>query len=141
MDLKDIKILIVDDVRSMRAMMKSSFKDLGFSDFIESKDGFEAIKILEKFKSIGNSFGGIALIVADWNMPVKNGLDLLKDVRHSKDLGDIPFLMITAESDKSKILEAVRFGVSEYIVKPFDTNTIKKKLENIFQEKIKAKAY
>lgn len=135
MPLKDIKILIVEDMKTMRGMIRSSFKDIGFKNFIETKDGMEALETLKQYKGIGQNFAGIGLVVADWNMPHKNGLELLKEMRSDDDLRDIPFLMITAESDKAAILEAVRAGVNEYIVKPFDTNTIKKKLENIFQEK------
>lgn len=123
MDL-NMKVLIVDDFSTMRKIVRNIIKQLGFKNIIEADDGKSAVKELKK--------GKVDLILCDWNMPEMSGIDLLKTVRSDDELKDTPFVMITAEAQKDNILEAVKEGVSNYIVKPFTAETISEKLTKIF---------
>lgn len=121
---RDIPILVVDDFATMRRIVKTCLKQLGFANLTEAPDGQEA---LNKLKG-----GEFQLIVSDWNMPNMMGIDLLKAVRADENLQSIPFLMVTAEAQKEHILEAAKAGVSNYIIKPFDSDTLRSKLEAVF---------
>ncbi len=124
----EIQILVVDDFPTMRKIVKGVLKQLGYSNVTEAEDGSQASKILETNNQI-------EFIVSDWNMPHMTGIELLKWVRSSKEerIKNIPFLMITAEADKAFIIEAVKSGVNNYIVKPFNAATMKEKIEKIFK--------
>ena len=119
-----IKVLVVDDMSTMRRIVKNVLKQIGFSDMVEAENGQEALRKL-KVDDIG-------LIVSDWNMPVMQGIELLREVRADVELKHIPFLMVTAEAQKENIIEAVQPGVSNYVVKPFTPEALKGKLEKIF---------
>jgi two-component system chemotaxis response regulator CheY len=119
-----MKVLVVDDFATMRRIVKGVLKQLGFSNIIEAEDGNAALGELRKEK-----FG---LIVSDWNMPNMSGLDLLKAVRGDATLKTIPFIMVTAEGQKENVIEAVKAGVSNYIVKPFTPETFGEKLQKVF---------
>ncbi len=123
MDLS-MKILVVDDFATMRRIMKNILKQIGFSNIIEADDGTTAIEELKKTS--------IDLIISDWNMPKMTGIDLLKKVRSTDGLKDIPFLMVTAEAQKQNVIDAVQAGVTNYVVKPFTAEAISEKLEKIF---------
>lgn len=123
---RDIKILIVDDFTTMRKIVRSLFERMGFHKIAEAEDGVDA---LIKLKSTN-----FDLIVSDWNMPNMMGLDLLKAVRADDQLKKIPFLMITAESQKENVVHAVQAGVSNYVVKPFNQEVIENKLFQIFKD-------
>ena len=120
-----IKILIVDDFSTMRRIMKTILKDLGFKNFVEADDGSTAWAILEKQQ--------MDLIIADWNMPKLTGLELLEKVRASDHHKDVPFLMVTAEAQKEQVINAIQSGVSNYAVKPFTADIILGKLEKIIK--------
>jgi two-component system chemotaxis response regulator CheY len=119
-----IKVLIVDDFATMRRIVKGVLKQLGFNNIIEAEDGNAALEELKKEK--------IGLIVSDWNMPNMSGLDLLKAVRANDQFKGIPFIMVTAEGQKENVIEAVKSGVSNYIIKPFTPETFNEKLQKIF---------
>ena len=119
-----MKVLVVDDFATMRRIVKGVLKQLGFNDIVEAEDGDLAFEELKKEK-----FG---LIVSDWNMPNMTGLDLLKAVRSDESLKGIPFIMGTAEGQKENVVEAVKAGVSNYIVKPFTPETFGEKLAKVF---------
>jgi len=119
-----MKVLVVDDFATMRRIVKGVLKQLGFSDIIEAEDGSLALEELKKEK--------VGLIVSDWNMPNMTGLDLLKAVRGDDSLKSIPFIMVTAEGQKENVVEAVKCGVSNYIVKPFTPETFNEKLQKVF---------
>jgi two-component system chemotaxis response regulator CheY len=118
-----IKVLVVDDFATMRRIVKGVLKQLGFGNIIEAEDGGAALNELKKEK--------IGLIVSDWNMPNMSGLELLKAVRGDADLKAIPFIMVTAEGQKENVIEAVKSGVSNYIVKPFTPETFGEKLQKV----------
>lgn len=117
------RILILDDMSTMRKIVTKALKDLGFVDIQEAVDGNQGWALLEK------AVPPIELIISDWNMPNCTGLELLKKVRADQRYGKIPFILLTAEAEASQILDAVKSGVSNYIVKPFSLNTFKEKLE------------
>lgn len=123
MDLS-MKILIVDDFATMRRIMKNILKQIGFSNIVEADDGTTALEELKKT--------AVDLIISDWNMPKMTGLDLLKSVRGTDGLKDVPFLMVTAEAQKQNVIDAVQAGVTNYVVKPFTAEAISEKLEKIF---------
>lgn len=122
---KNIRILVVDDFPTMRRIVKNLLGDLGFSNIVEADDGETALPILKG--------GGIEFVVTDWNMPGMTGIDLLKAIRADASLAALPVLMVTAEADKSQIVEAAQAGVSGYIIKPFTAETLKEKLDRIDQ--------
>ncbi len=119
----NIKVLVVDDFATMRRIVKGVLKQLGFTKIIEAEDGSAALGELKK--------EAVGLIVSDWNMPKMTGLDLLKAVRGNDSLKKIPFIMVTAEGQKENVIEAVKAGVSNYVVKPFTPETFSEKLEKV----------
>lgn len=123
MAYKDLTVLIVDDFVTMRRIVKKILRDLDFQNIIEAEDGSAALDVLKSTK--------VDLIVSDWNMPRMNGLELLKLVRGTDSIKEIPFLMVTAEAQKENIIEAVKAKVSNYIVKPFTAATLEEKLAKI----------
>ncbi len=127
-----IKVLVVDDMSTMRRIVKNVLKQIGFSDITEAENGQEALTKLR-----GGDFG---LVVSDWNMPVMQGIELLRTVRADEELKNLPFLMVTAEAQKENIIEAVQAGVSNYVVKPFTAEALQAKLEKVFANVQPAKA-
>ncbi|HOJ14161.1 MAG TPA: chemotaxis response regulator CheY [Deltaproteobacteria bacterium] len=123
---KNMKILVVDDFSTMRRIVKNILRQLNFVNIIEADDGSTALDVLQREK--------IDLIVSDWNMPKMTGLELLKAVRADDALKHIPFLMVTAEAQQENIIEAVKSGVSNYIVKPFTAETLSQKINQIFSK-------
>ena len=121
----NMKIMVVDDMSTMRRIVKNILKQLGFANVEEAENGQEA---LEKMKQ-----GAFGFVVSDWNMPVMSGIELLKAIRADGQLKDIPVLMVTAEAQKENIVEAVQAGVSNYIVKPFTAEVMQEKMAKIFK--------
>jgi len=122
---KDMKILVVDDFSTMRRIIKNLLRDIGFTNVTEADDGTSALPMLEK--------GNFDFIVTDWNMPGMQGIDLLKAIREDPELAALPVLMVTAESKKDQIIAAVQAGVNGYVLKPFTAQTLKEKIEKMFQ--------
>lgn len=122
----DMKILVVDDFPTMRRIVKTLLRQLGYTNIIEAEDGEAAYKVLK-------STPDIEFIVSDWNMPNMTGLEFLKTVRADEKFKHLPFLMVTAEAEKENIIEAVKSGVSNYVVKPFTSATLKEKMAKVFQ--------
>lgn len=128
-----IKVLVVDDFPTMRRIVKNLLKQIGFENIDEAEDGVQALNKLR-----GGSYG---LVVSDWNMPIMEGIDLLRNVRQEPEpLKNVPFLMVTAEAEKEKVIEAIKAGVDNYIVKPFTAEVLKEKLEKIADKKTSLKA-
>jgi len=117
--------MVVDDMSTMRRIVKNILKQLGFANVEEAENGQEA---LDKMKQ-----GAFGFVVSDWNMPVMSGIELLKAIRADGQLKDIPVLMVTAEAQKENIVEAVQAGVSNYIVKPFTAEVMQEKMAKIFK--------
>ncbi|MBT4837757.1 MAG: chemotaxis protein CheY [Methylococcales bacterium] len=122
---KNMKILVVDDFSTMRRIIKNLLRDLGFNNTSEADDGQTALPMLQ-----ASSFD---FLVTDWNMPGMTGIELLKAVRADPKLSSMPVLMVTAEQKREQIIEAAQAGVNGYIVKPFTAQTLKVKIEKIFE--------
>jgi two-component system, chemotaxis family, chemotaxis protein CheY len=120
-----MKILVVDDMSTMRRIIKNIMKQLGFANVEEAENGQEA---LDKMKA--DTFG---FIISDWNMPVMTGIQLLRAIRADEKLKAIPVLMVTAEAQKENLIEAIQAGVSNYIVKPFTADVLQEKMNKIFK--------
>jgi two-component system, chemotaxis family, chemotaxis protein CheY len=122
---RELKILLIDDYASMRKVISGLLKEIGFRKIVEAEDGVVALRILKSQK--------IDFIISDWNMPNMTGLELLKAVRADDDIGKTPFLMVTAEALHENVLEAVKAGVNNYIVKPFSAEVLRLKLIQILE--------
>ncbi|HED36381.1 MAG TPA: chemotaxis protein CheY [Gammaproteobacteria bacterium] len=121
---KNMKILIVDDFSTMRRIIKNLLRDLGFNNTEEADDGNTGLPKLQS--------GNFDFLVTDWNMPGMTGIDLLRAVRADEKLKELPVLMVTAEAKKEQIVLAAKEGVNGYIVKPFTAQTLKEKIDKIF---------
>ena len=120
---RNINVLIVDDYRTMLRIIRNLLKQLDFNNVDEATDGQEALSKLRA--------GNFGLVISDWNMAPMTGLDLLKEVRADARLKSLPFIMITAESKTENVIAAKQAGVSNYIVKPFNAETLKEKIEKV----------
>ena len=123
---KDMNVLIVDDYKTMLRIINSLLKQIGFSNIDEASDGGMALEMFKK-KNYG-------LVISDWNMEPMSGIDLLKLVRGGTENKDVPFIMITAESKTENVIAAKQAGVNNYIVKPFNAETLKSKLTSVLGE-------
>ena len=124
---KNMHILIVDDYKTMLRIIRNLLRQLGFENVDEASDGSEALTVLRR----GDQFD---LIVSDWNMEPMTGLQLLREVRADAKLKAIPFIMVTAESKAENVIAAKEAGVSNYIVKPFNAETLKAKMVSVLGE-------
>jgi two-component system chemotaxis response regulator CheY len=116
-------ILVVDDYQTMIRIIRNLLKQLGFEDVDDASDGTAA---LEKLKT--RRYG---LIISDWNMEPMTGYELLRHVRADEKLRTTPFIMVTAESKTENVIAAKKAGVNNYIVKPFNADTLKTKIEAV----------
>ena len=123
---KALKILIVDDFPTMRRIVKNLLKDLGMENVDEAEDGVMAMAKLQS--------GNFDLVISDWNMPNKDGLALLKEIRADGALAKLPVLMVTAEAKKDNIVAAAQAGANGYIVKPFTAAVLEEKLTKVFDK-------
>lgn len=120
----NMKILTVDDFSTMRRIIRNMLRQLGYTNIVEAEDGVMALSMLQREK--------VDFVISDWNMPNMSGLELLKAMRADDSLKSIPVLMVTAEALRDNIVEAVKAGVSNYVVKPFTAETLKEKINTIF---------
>ncbi len=118
-----ISVMIVDDQQSMRGICKYILNQLGFTQIVEAKSGRDALGKLEK--------SNVDLIISDWNMDDIDGLTLLRVIRKHPKTQGMPFIMATGRSDKEQVKEAIQSGVNNYIIKPFDASTMKKRIEAV----------
>lgn len=121
---KEMNILVVDDFSTMRRIVKNILRQLGFNNIIEADDGTTAMAKLNS--------EAIDFVITDWNMPKMTGMELLKEIRADEKLKALPVLMVTAEALQENIIAAVKAGVNNYIVKPFDAKTLSEKINKIF---------
>lgn len=120
---KNMNVLIVDDYKTMLRIINSLLRTLGFVNIDEATDGTMALDMFQK-KHYG-------LVISDWNMEPMSGLDLLKKVRALNDNQNVPFIMVTAESKTENVVAAKQAGVNNYIVKPFNAETLKTKMSAV----------
>lgn len=119
----DIKILIVEDLLTTRLFLRRTLKKLGYTNVVLSPDGEEALLELGR-----QSFD---LIISDWHMPKMDGLDFFKALSKNRKWSDIPFLLITAEKERDKVIEAVQAGIREYLVKPVEPEKLSNKIKEV----------
>jgi len=120
-----LRVLIVDDQLTIRSLVRSGLKELGFTDIQEANDGEEAFKALAG----GRPF---QLVLSDFNMPKLDGLSLLRAVRAHETTRSTAFIMLTGRADRELVQRAVQFGVNNYLVKPFTVATLREKIEAVF---------
>ncbi|HTN12121.1 MAG TPA: chemotaxis response regulator CheY [Acetobacteraceae bacterium] len=120
---KAMSVLIVDDYKTMLRIIRNLLKQIDFNNVDEASDGAEALGKLRG--------GGYGLVISDWNMAPMTGLELLQEVRADPKLKATPFIMITAESKTENVVAAKQAGVSNYIVKPFNAETLRDKIEKV----------
>src|ERR1700742_1319168 len=123
---KNMNILIVDDYKTMLRIIRNLLRQLGFVNIEEATDGSMALQMLR-----GGNFG---LVISDWNMEPMTGLQLLREVRADAKLKATPFIMVTAESKTENVVAAKQAGVSNYIVKPFNAETLQAKMVSVLGE-------
>lgn len=119
-----IPVLVVDDYKTMIRIIRNLLKQLGFEDVDEASDGTEALGKMRERR--------YGLVISDWNMEPMTGYELLKQVRGDTGLAKTPFIMVTAESKTENVIAAKKAGVNNYIVKPFNAQTLKGKIEAVF---------
>jgi two-component system chemotaxis response regulator CheY len=117
-------ILVVDDYQTMTRIIRNLLKQLGFTDIDDANDGAAALKRLRERR--------YGLIISDWNMAPMTGYELLKEVRANPETAATPFIMVTAESKTENVIAAKQAGVNNYIVKPFNAQTLKAKIDAVF---------
>jgi two-component system chemotaxis response regulator CheY len=116
-----MKILIVDDSTTMRRIIKNQLEAMGVKDTMEAANGEEALAVLSKNMPVD-------IVMLDWNMPVMDGITFLKRVRSEGTYKNVKIIMCTSESEKSRVVEALKEGANNYIVKPFTPESVKEKL-------------
>jgi two-component system chemotaxis response regulator CheY len=112
------KVLLADDSRTMRTIIRRSLEAVGVADITEAEDGDQAVQAFQP--------GAFDLVVTDWNMPGKTGLEVVQVIRTQDTT--VPIFMVTTEAEKSRVLQAIQAGVSDYLVKPFNSDVLKEKL-------------
>jgi two-component system chemotaxis response regulator CheY len=118
-----VRLLVVDDSSTMRRIIRNSLKAVGYDDVVEAENGEGALSRLQAEK--------VDMVISDWNMPVMNGIELVTAMRKDAALKATPVLMVTTMAEKENILQAMQAGVTNYVVKPFDAATLKKKIDQI----------
>lgn len=127
MDFGDKKVMVIDDSHTIRQIIMKNLKQAGFIDenIKESSDGVDALEKLCEER--------MDMIITNWNMPKMSGLEFLKRVRGKETLNGMPILMVTSVTEKAKILEAIKAGGSDYLIKPFNAVELQIKVRNLFQ--------
>ncbi len=126
---KNMNVLVVDDYQTMIRIIKNLLKQLGFNNIDEATDGTAAYELISQKK--------YGLVISDWNMEPMSGLELLKKVRATSEndnISKVPFIMVTAESKTENVIAAKQAGVNNYIVKPFNAETLKTKIASVIGE-------
>jgi two-component system, chemotaxis family, chemotaxis protein CheY len=119
-----MRVLVVDDYNTMIRIIRNLLKQLGFENVDDASDGTQALEKIEQ-----NEYG---LVISDWNMEPMTGYELLREVRARDQTARLPFIMVTAESKTENVIAAKKAGVNNYIVKPFNAETLKGKIDAVF---------
>ncbi len=121
-----MKILLADDSSTMRRIQKNTLSKIGYTDVDEAEDGADAVK-----KVVAGKYD---LVLMDWNMPNMTGIEALKKIKEMPQYKTLPVIMVTSESEKTRILEAIQAGAANYVVKPFQPETLEEKINAIFKK-------
>jgi len=127
----DTKILVIDDMLTMRKLVKKSLNGIGFNNVSEATDGDHA---WNEIQTAVKNAAPFSLIISDWNMPKMTGLEFLKNCKGDPKFKSLPFILVTAESEQAQIIEAAKAGVSDYVIKPFNAVTFKEKLQRTYNK-------
>ena len=122
-----MRILLVDDSSTMRRIQKNTLEKLGYTDVTEAGDGAEGLSKLA-------ANGPFDLVMMDWNMPNMTGIEALKKIKADPALKAVPVIMVTSESEKSRIIEAIQAGAANYIVKPFQSDVLQEKIAAVLKK-------
>jgi len=122
------RVMVIDDMMTMRKLVVNNLRDLGYFNITEAIDGQDAWKKLTESQ---HAFG---LIISDWNMPNLSGLELLQKCKGDDRFKKVPFVMLTAEAEQHQVIAALKGGVSNYIIKPFTPDVLKEKLEQAYKK-------
>lgn len=120
-----MRILVVDDSSSMRKIQRSILEQIGYTDVIEAEDGYDAIL---KMKEVNFE---VDLILLDWNMPKMDGLTTLKKLRSVDRFRKLPIIMVTSEVERASVIEAIKAGVTSYVIKPFTPEILSEKIRQV----------
>jgi two-component system chemotaxis response regulator CheY len=120
MEAGSMRVLLADDSGTMRTIIRRTLESFGVTNTVETGDGLQAIELYK-------ATGGFDLVLTDWNIRGKSGIELIREIRTLDKT--VPIVMVTTESEKSRVLEAIAAGVTDYLVKPFTTDVLRKKLE------------
>lgn len=123
-----MRIMTVEDSATMRRIIKNTLKRLGYEDVIEAENGHVALAKLAADK--------VDFVITDWSMPEMNGLDFIMEVRKNEATRSLPVLMITTVAEREDIITALQAGVNSYIVKPFDAETLKAKIDQVLSSSL-----
>jgi two-component system chemotaxis response regulator CheY len=113
------KVLVVDDSGTMRKILSRALTSVGFTEIVEAADGNEGLSAFQQH--------AFDLVMTDWNMPVKSGLELTREIRAAG--SSVPIFMVTTEGEKGRVLEAIRAGITDYMTKPFTADVLREKLD------------
>ncbi len=131
------RILIVDDFETVRLFLRNALNQIGIENIEEAGDGKEALQMIEDWHKRSQSFD---MVFCDWNMPEMTGIELLQELRRTPHLKNLPFVMVTAESETSSVENALKAGTTDYITKPFTVDGLREKIESIFNRLQKTQA-
>ncbi len=123
MKISEMRILLVDDMESMRSIIKTSLNQLGVVDIHTAINGYDAIKMLSKKE--------VDLIISDWDMPKVTGIDFLKYVRNTPQFKHLPFILLTASNERSRVKQAIEGRATDYLTKPFKASSLEQKLTRV----------
>ena len=113
------RVLVADDSKTMRKIILRSLEAVGVSSAVEASGGTEALELFQP--------GQFDLVLTDWNMPGKSGLDVVREIRAAD--ANVPIIMVTTEAERERVMQAIEAGVTDYLVKPFTADTLREKLE------------
>ncbi len=124
-----MRILVVEDLLVMRRLIVNTLRSIGYEDLLQASNGEEALEL------IFNPDSKIEFVLTDWIMPVMDGLTLVKFVRTNPDTADLPIIMLTSMNEKDNLIEAIKYRVNDYIIKPFTPKLLKDKIEHVLKIK------
>ena len=125
MEFHQFNVLVVDDIENMRQLITGMLREMNITRVHQAGDGLEALEVLRRPNL------KFDLLIVDWNMPRMSGIELLKAIREDSELADQRFLMVTAEAEKSKVVEAIKLRVNSYIIKPLTQTKLEEKITEI----------
>jgi two-component system, chemotaxis family, chemotaxis protein CheY len=127
----ETKILIVDDMPTIRDLVKNQLKAMGFTNIIEANDGEQGLNLLIQHDTQEPK---IKMVICDWNMPKMTGLEFLKQIRASDQWAKLPFILLTSEAERDQVTEAILAGASQYMVKPFAAKGFEEKINSAWSK-------